>query len=243
MIAPELAATGSLGPGPGTAPSQGALDLLASLLEEALGLEAPSVAERLLDTFGSIEAVCAAGPHRLKAVPGMTRAAATLVDVTRRMLDILGTETIRSADVVANPTALERYLARSLRRTDGEKVVVILLDAANRVLGVLDVGEQPSSQVRIDVRRLLRAVLDSNAFGAIIAHNHPSGDLTPSRHDITTTQRLARLLADIGVALHDHVIVGNAGTLSMRRLGCFAWDDRDGQGAARPAILEGLAQS
>jgi DNA repair protein RadC len=68
-------------------------------------------------------------------------------------------------------------------------------------------------------REVVKRALDLGASALILLHNHPSGDPTPSKADIAVTQDIKKAAAALGVVLHDHLIIGRNGHISLRELG------------------------
>ena len=95
---------------------------------------------------------------------------------------------------------------------DREHVVCLYLDCKNKPIGkhVISIGNLNASLIH--PREVFKGALLANAHSIILAHNHPSGDVTPSRDDTKITQRIARAGALLGVALLDHVILSPDGT-------------------------------
>lgn len=73
--------------------------------------------------------------------------------------------------------------------------------------------------VRVSLRQIIATALALNAEALIVAHDHPAGDCRPSKTDIAVTRRLARLCCDLGIALHDHIVIGATDRFSFRRQG------------------------
>ena len=100
---------------------------------------------------------------------------------------------------------VEDFLAYS----DREKVVAICLDVKNQptAISTISMGTLHSSLVH--PREVFKAAILSNAAGFILAHNHPSGELTPSSDDISVTERIKKAGELLGIDLLDHIIVGD----------------------------------
>ena len=108
---------------------------------------------------------------------------------------------------------------------DQETFVVIGLDSRHHVTSAETLTKGTHNQAPVDARRLFRHLLAVDAHGFIISHNHPSGDLEPSRDDLLLTERLAEGGKVIGIQCLDHIITTPAGTwLSLRavRPGIFS---------------------
>jgi len=88
-----------------------------------------------------------------------------------------------------------------------EEVKLLLLNRANRVLGIADLSQGGITGSVIDVRIILQYALKSNASAVILAHNHPSGNLTPSESDIQITEKVSKALELLDLKLLDHIII------------------------------------
>jgi DNA repair protein RadC len=105
-----------------------------------------------------------------------------------------------------------RYLAREEFRT-------ILLDIRNRVIRICPISAGTLNASIVHPRDLFREAVKANAAAIILAHNHPSGDSTPSREDIETTKRFMEIGEIMGVRVVDHLVIAQAGSVSLRQLG------------------------
>lgn len=88
-----------------------------------------------------------------------------------------------------------------------EEVKVLLLNRANRVLGIAEISVGGVTGTVIDIRLILQYVIKTNASAVILAHNHPSGNLTASESDILVTTKLSNALDMIDIKLLDHLII------------------------------------
>ena len=93
------------------------------------------------------------------------------------------------------------------------------LDPEWRVLGMRHRSSGLRDEVAIVLRDVVADVLAFDAAGVVMAHNHPSGDVSPSSADYAVTRRVARTLAAIGVRLVDHLVLVPGGCLSFRERG------------------------
>ena len=101
---------------------------------------------------------------------------------------------------------LER--AFQMRSLTEERVVMLCLDTVGKPLGMFCVAFGALSWCSVRMADVFKKALAINAASIIVAHNHPSGDITPSGHDITFTQHLAVAGALIGLTVLDHIIIG-----------------------------------
>lgn len=102
---------------------------------------------------------------------------------------------------------------------DREHCLLVNLDVKHRLLGVTTVSVGTADHTFMAPREVYRDALLAGASAIFLAHNHPSGDATPSSDDRQLTRRLAQAGATLGVALLDHLVVGDPEWTSLARLG------------------------
>jgi DNA repair protein RadC len=117
-----------------------------------------------------------------------------------------------------DPAAAERLFA-PLADQPVEVMVFVYLAADQRVLGMRQTRSSEADLIDLRLRDIAVDALTHDAAGVVMAHNHPSGDPTPSRDDHEATRRIARALETLGIRLLDHVIVARGGSTSFRKLG------------------------
>lgn len=100
-----------------------------------------------------------------------------------------------------------------------EKLAVLHLDGGRRLLGLAEGQIAAQAEVNLPIRSIVADALRFGSAGLILAHNHPSGDESPSHADVDATRRLSAVLAELGVALHDHLIFAEGRISSFRALG------------------------
>jgi DNA repair protein RadC len=110
-------------------------------------------------------------------------------------------------------------LVGPLAARSSEVAAFVYLDPKWRLLGMRHSASPQTDTITLAIRDIARDALSYEAHYLLMAHNHPSGDATPSRDDIAFTLRLARTLDAIGVMLVDHLIVSPNATTSFRQTG------------------------
>lgn len=123
---------------------------------------------------------------------------------------------------LSSPEAVAAYLGPEMADLAQEQLRAVLLDCKNRVLAVSFVYQGGIDSIAVCLRDCFRDAVRANAAGVILVHNHPSGDPTPSLEDRTITSEAARAGAILDIELVDHIIIGRAGHISLRRAGLFA---------------------
>ncbi|QKV17790.1 RadC family protein [Oricola thermophila] len=179
------------------------------------------LAKALVDRFGSFGAVLGADPKRLMEVPGVKEQVATdLKIVAAAAQRMLKTEIIRR-EVLSSWDAVIAYCNATMAHEVREQFRILFLDRKNALIAdeVQQVGTVDHTPVY--PREVMRRALELAATAIILVHNHPSGDPTPSRADIDMTKRIAEAGVPLNVTVHDHIIIGKSGHVSLKGLGLF----------------------
>jgi DNA repair protein RadC len=123
------------------------------------------------------------------------------------------------AVAVTSPDRAAEVVMPMLGDLDREACVALVLDTRHRVLGADLVSLGSLDHTFMSPREVYRLSLLANAAAVVVAHNHPSGDVTPSSDDVRVTTRLARAGEIVGVDLLDHLVVATGRWTSLARLG------------------------
>jgi DNA repair protein RadC len=194
-------------------------DLLALVLGDRVA--APRIARRLLDRFGSLSAVTQAAPVELQ-VAGLSRAGAlrvsACVEVGRRVARAWPADPW----LIRTPTDVAEPLIDAMGTLEREELRVLLLDTKNVVTAERTVyrGNLAGSSVRVG--EVFRDAVRACAAAIIVAHNHPSGDPSPSGEDLRITAELAEAGRLLDIELLDHLVIGRGRWTSLRALGALA---------------------
>ncbi len=114
-------------------------------------------------------------------------------------------------DRIKNSTDLYNVIAEKLSGQPTEEFWVVYLNTAHRMVGMQRISAGGITQTAVDIRLIYKGALDRNAIAVAVAHNHPSGNLKPSREDIVLTKKIAEAGKVLDIELVDHLIVGNGG--------------------------------
>ena len=194
------------------------------LLELLLALAIPRrdvkpLAKTLLDSFGSFAGVVSADPDRLAAVPGMGDTSASALRVVRAASIRLLRQEVEGRDALTSWDRVLDYCQAAMAHEPVEQLRLLFLDRKN-VLIADEVQQRGTvDHTPLYVREVVKRALDLGASALIVVHNHPSGDPTPSQGDIEMTAQLREALDKIGIALHDHLVIGRRGHVSFRAEG------------------------
>jgi DNA repair protein RadC len=195
-------------------------ELIAILLRVgARGQSAVALAERLLSEFRGLEGVAGASVERLSQVKGMGLAKAAQLQSAFELGKRLATEPQEKRPVVRGPHDAAKLIMEDLRYKKKEHFVVLHLDVRNRVLKTSTVSIGSLTANIAHPREVFREAVDSGAAHVIVAHNHPSGDPTPSKEDKALTKRLKETGEILGITLLDHLIIGAGEFVSLKEKG------------------------
>ncbi|MGI6673360.1 MAG: RadC family protein [Limnochordia bacterium] len=195
-------------------------ELLAILLRTGNQREsALTLAEKLLARFGSLANIASASFEELVAVNGIGPAKAADILAAFELAKRLAESRMEFQGVVNSPADAAQLVLRELSLADKEHFMIIMLNTKNRVIAkkTVSIGHLQASLVH--PREMFKEAIKRSSAALILVHNHPSGDLTPSREDITTTERLREAGAVLGIDVLDHIIVGDNRYFSFREHG------------------------
>jgi DNA repair protein RadC len=196
-------------------------ELLALLLRTGTaGRGVLQMAQEVLSTFGGIAGLLHAAAEDLKRIKGLGGKAkraelVAVLELARRAL----TQQLREREVFATPEAVKAYLQLHLARKAHEVFAVLFLDAQNRMLAMEELFRGTLTQTSVYPREIVLRALQHGAAAVVLAHNHPSGTVDPSRADEVLTHTLRAALGLVDVRVLDHVIVAQGGALSMAERG------------------------
>ncbi len=195
-------------------------ELLAIFLRVGVtGKSAVDLARDLLAEFSSLNGLFSASHNALIAVHGMGEAKYVQLQAVLEMAKRALHEEIKLTDALSNPNAVRDYLKLLLAKLPHEVFVAVFLTAQNRVIAVDELFRGTLTQTSVYPREIVKRALAHNAASVILAHNHPSGEASPSHADRELTKTLAVALALIDVRVLDHFIVAPGATLSFAEQG------------------------
>ena len=177
------------------------------------------MAKALIQRFGSLAGAINADPAALADVPGMGAVSAAALKIVGVAARRMARNEVQQQPMLASWQALIDYLHIDMAHLTVERVRVLYLNTQNRLILDHHVGDGSVDEAAIHPREVIRKALDIGATALIIVHNHPSGLPEPSKADIQITGRIAEAGRLLGVTVHDHVIIGRHGHVSLRAKG------------------------
>ena len=194
-------------------------DTLALVLARCLapGADAVSAADALLARFGGVARVLGAPEADLARVIGA--AAARQLGLLHALLVRALEYPVRQRQVLTSSEAVRVYLRARLAALPREVFHVLFLDKKNQLIADERMGAGTVDHAPVYPREVVRRALELSASALVLAHNHPSGDPTPSRADIDMTKQVMEAGRALQITVHDHMVVAGDQVASLRAWG------------------------
>ncbi|GLS33808.1 DNA repair protein RadC [Mesorhizobium albiziae] len=175
-------------------------------------------AKALLKRFGSLAEVLGAPEQLIRELPDIGEAAALDLKVVAAAAQRMARGAIQGREILASWTQVLDYCRASMAFEQREQFRILFLDKKNTLIA--DEVQQTGTVDHTPVypREVVRRALELSSTAIILVHNHPSGDPTPSRADIEMTKTIINTAKPLGIAVHDHIIIGKNGHASMKGL-------------------------
>jgi DNA repair protein RadC len=194
----------------------------AELIAVILGTGRPgtgvvSLAREILDAAGSVTALARVLPHELARHPGIGQARAARLAAAFALGRRALIHERPPGALLETPDDVHGYVWPRLAGVEQEVFLAIAVDARRSVITDVEIARGSVSGVDVHPREVFRPLIRVGAAAAIVVHNHPSGDPTPSIEDIHLTERLNTVGSLVGIPVMDHIIVTSRGALSVAR--------------------------
>ncbi|MEM1362298.1 MAG: DNA repair protein RadC [Pseudomonadota bacterium] len=195
-------------------------ELLELLLFQAIPrCDVKPVARRLMETFGDFARVLSAPRDRLLQVRGVGEAVVLELKIIEAATHRMARSKVMQRQIISSWDAVVDYCHTTMSHLETEQFRVLYLDRKNVLIADEEQSRGTVDHVPVYPREVIKRALELNASALILVHNHPSGDPTPSEADITMTEKIQSAAEMLGLALHDHLIIGKSTELSFRSSG------------------------
>ncbi len=177
------------------------------------------LAKSLIAEFGSFADVINADFERLRNIKGVGESVATELKLIRAAAERFSREDVIGRSVMSSWDAVVDHCRRTMAFEQKEQFRILFLDRKNAIIA--DEVQQTGTVDHTPVypREVMKRALELSASGIILVHNHPSGDPTPSKADIAMTGQVVEAGQALGITVHDHLIVGRQGHVSLKAQG------------------------
>lgn len=176
------------------------------------------VAKALIARFGSFAEVIGAPVERLQEIDGVGLSVALDIKIVEASARRLAKGAVRDRPVLGSWSDVIGYCRTAMAFADREEFRILFLDKRNCLIADEVQGSGTVDHTPVYPREVVRRALELSATAIVLVHNHPSGDPTPSSADIRMTQEIVSISKPMGIAVHDHIIVGRQGHASFRGL-------------------------
>ena len=178
------------------------------------------LAAAMLHRFGDLGRVAAATPRQLRSFEGVGWAASVRLHAALQAGFRASQRSVEFAAAVRSPTEAAGLLVPSLGRAVDEELHALYLDRRLRLIATRELTRGCDGFTIVEPRQIFRHAVGVSASAVVLAHNHPSGDPTPSEQDIEVTRRVVEAGRTLGIAVRDHLVIGAGGAwVSMAERG------------------------
>ncbi|MEA2067945.1 MAG: DNA repair protein RadC [Verrucomicrobiota bacterium] len=185
--------------------------LLALILRTGTkGMNVVEVSQRLLSAFGSLTALAKATVKDLQSIDSIGPVKAQMIKAAMELAQRLTRESVGESPIVTTPEQAAAVLRERARVLQHEVFWALMLDTKNRLIGEpKQISQGTLNSSLVHPRELFKKALEHSCAAMILAHNHPSGDPTPSSEDIKVTKQLIGAGEVMGIKVLDHIVIGH----------------------------------
>ncbi len=176
------------------------------------------IAHRLIEEFGSLRNVLEADYEELVEIKGIGENAASLIKFSQQFSGryLRASSFEEDSQRFTDTDALRRYYEGVFLGVKNEQIRAMLVDDNLFMIKEQMIMEGTVGKAEFSIRKFADFVIKNSSNRVVIAHNHPNGSPMPSKEDIIVTKELYTLLEKLEISLVDHIIVGRAGSFSLR---------------------------
>jgi DNA repair protein RadC len=186
-----------------------------------------AAAKAALKKFKTLQGVFEASPEALCSVEGIGPRNQLAIKLVKAVSDRYVEKRLINKNPLNNSRELFDFLKHRIRDKETERFEAVFLDAKNRVTAAETLFKGTLTASAVYPREVIRSALGHNAAAVIFAHNHPSGDPTPSNEDVAITRQLVFACRVMGITVHEHLIMGDGRYYSFSDQGHIARMNRD----------------
>ncbi len=177
------------------------------------------LAKALIARFGDLAGVFTASPEELMQVDGVKETTAAVIKTVQQCAVHMLKIKAAKAPIIDSWEKIIDYCRAVIGCNKEESLRIIFLDSKNRMITDEQQNKGTINHTPLYPREVVKRSLELRAASIIIVHNHPSGDVNPSKDDIAMTSQIKQALLAVNIILHDHIIVSQSGYFSFRNSG------------------------
>ncbi len=183
------------------------------------------VAHRLLNRFGSLNAIFEAPFDVLCSVKGVSEHTATLIKLIPAVWRQAAGE-VKSGESYNSLNKIGRMLVKRYAGVTVETPIWVMLDSSYHIIDIVKLGEGTVNMASLDMRKLVEYTIRANAAMTLIAHNHPGGDAIPSSEDLVVTEAVSHAMRSINVNFLEHLLIAGDRYEALMSMGRGAFCQR-----------------
>lgn len=193
-------------------------ELIAILISSgAKGFSAIDAARLLLETHENLENISACDYSQFKRIKGIGAAKAVKLAAAFELSKRIKLTDFRDRDIIKTPDPLAESYIQKFRGVKKEIFMILLLNSANQVFREVKISEGILNASIVHPREVFRIAITESAASIILMHNHPSGNLTPSKEDINITKQMIEAGKILNISVLDHIIIAGERFLSFAK--------------------------
>jgi DNA repair protein RadC len=177
------------------------------------------IAEALLAQFGSLHRIQQAHQSEIAGIPGVGPKTAARLKAALALARKALQESAEERPRIGSPDDAAALLQYEMGLLEREQLRVLLLDARNRLIEMVILYQGSVNSAHVRVAEVFQAAIQRNARSILLAHNHPSSDLSPSPEDIALTRAVVQAGNLLDISVVDHLVIGKSGFVSLRERG------------------------
>ena len=177
------------------------------------------IAHELLNKFGSLHGVFEAGMEDLMSINGISRHSAVLIKMIPELFVVYGRDKVRDIQKINSSDDAKQFFIPRFYGKVREEVQIVLLDDKMNIIKWVKIYEGSVNSANVPIRKIVEIAIENRATNVIIAHNHPTGLILPSKDDLRATAKVREASALVDIKLLDHVIVSDNEAASLKDSG------------------------
>lgn len=174
------------------------------------------LAHTLIDKFGTINGVLTASNEELKTVEGVGENTASFLTTIGKFIDVVSLENVGDEIKLYNLDSVKRYLVKFFSGQDKEVFFAFFLSKSNKIIAKTSYSSNKTDEINVLLSEFARSFATIKPHAVVVAHNHPSGNPSPSPNDDASTEKMYLMFSLSGVQFYDHVIIGGNKLYSYR---------------------------
>ena len=179
------------------------------------------LAKALIKKFGGFAGVVNAPLEELLAFDGLKETSAAVLKIIKEAAIRMSWQNLQNSKetIISNWDAMMDYCRMIMAHNEVEEFRVLFLDGRHRLIGEEVQNRGTVDQVAVHPREVMKSAINRGAKAIVLVHNHPSGDVKPSKADVEITRMIAKSAADLEIKLIDHVIISKGESYSFSEYG------------------------